>query len=465
MNDDTQVREAARERLFDAALVDAVAAERAAPAGVHSGAERPGRIARVLQAALLLLGVCVTVAVLVLRDRGEAAAQDPDPFDPVFPRIENEWLWGPPGVQFHTQAQLDALPEHGPAFAIAYSQEAVDRLAQQPGVRRLHLAMMAEDLDAETWRRIGRMGDLEMLDILCSVTAADLRELRHAPRLRDVMFSKPRFVFDEALATSLVELPHLSCVQFALTTVRPDALARLAGLPHLKALYFQSRDVGPDWLAALSRIRTLRWLSINVDTGQGSTTAVLTAADLGQLGALRALRSLALSNVSIAEADLELLPKSVEVLALAAAEPLTEAGLRTLLARSNLRGLRLRRVDAGLEHVLCELLPRTRLERFACWPVTERLWQTLEQMQTLRWLGIATSGDVATNLSHCARLEALEQINLTHGGTGFDLSVLRSLQRLRRISVLSDGNLRLSATELGAMQASLGPGVELVVRH
>ncbi|MEZ6036352.1 MAG: hypothetical protein R3F29_02645 [Planctomycetota bacterium] len=442
MSDDTLLREAARERLFDGALADAVRAE-----GGTSGATLASR--RLLHAALLLLGIAVTATLAVWHGPQQTTAQDPEAFDPLRPRVENEWLWGerPPVASDHAQ------------FAT---------LLADASLRKLSISSELELAD-DDWRRLGQLQALEYLRLpLSQCSAHGLRELRHAPNLRALHLSGTNGggTFDLAVATTLLELPHLTCLMLVLCPLETAALRKLSGLPDLHSLYFESCTTEPTWTSALRDLRGLRWLRIIGRLPDPADT--LTARQLRELSAAPQLTTLHLVRFDLDEGDLADLPPTLQFLEVRPNTPLSAAALRTLVARPDLRGLRLSRLSDADRELLHRALPETRLERFSTQgTLGAELQQVLAEQSTLRRIGFEVTGSGAPDLDFCSRLQHLEQLDLSMSeipADGLDLSALRALRHLRRVTFFG-ANARESLTPeaLGAMHDSLGPDVELVV--
>jgi hypothetical protein len=104
MSEPIDVKALARERLFDAVLADAVAAE-----GALVPAQRRPQWARV---AVVLLATLVTIGVALLQGAARRdEAQDPESFDPLFPRIEREFHRDRLAVQLRSVERVRQLPE------------------------------------------------------------------------------------------------------------------------------------------------------------------------------------------------------------------------------------------------------------------------------------------------------------------------------------------------------------------
>ena len=463
MSDSIDAKTAARERLFDAVLADAVAAA----GGVAPTQRRPhwALIAAVLLAALVTIGVALLHAA-ARRDQ----AQEPERFDPLFPRIERRFHRDQEYVQLRSVDRVRQLPPGPlPPVAVLPSQPNADEpvplavleaLLSRGGVRSLTIGGDS-GLPMSSWRAIAALPDLEELSIECEIEAEGMRELRHAPRLRAIAFGKVQFRVGKELVDAVLELPRLDSVSLVRQELPSPALAALAGLPGLQSLYIEGCTTGPDWLEAIAGVRSLRWLGLAVGRFENGS---LTAADLRRLGALPRLESLALAKVDIAAADYAALPDSLQVVRLP--DSVSAAVVRELLARPKLRGLSVGGVDPETESVLCELLPTARLERFGInGALSDPLWRALERMPRLRHLSFRGGRDVGSSLERVVHLEQLEHLEcFDYLPTPEQLRCLRVLPGLRRIVMSRCAQGSQEAVDLEALQQALGAGVDLIVR-
>lgn len=466
MNDEVEVKRAARERLFDAVLADAVAAE--------AGGEGEGRSAhggRFALAAAALLATLVTIGVALLQaGHGRDEAQVPEPFDALFPRVERAGHLDRLGLRIGTVEQARELPD-GPLPPVKVlttdplgdgpiSVEVLEALAGRSGVRSLVIGTHP-GLPIDVWRGIAAMPDLEYVHIGCHVEAPALRELRHAPRLRHVAFGARQSRLGEDLVDALVELPHVDSVSIVWHEVPSAALERLAGLPRLHSLWLEGCELDDGWPDALGELRTLRWLFLS--RGRWDDVRV-SAEELHKLGKLAKLESLGLARAEIPAEGFAALPASLQVLKLHMAAP--PAALRELLTRPRLRGIYLNAWQPGTEDVLCELLPKTKLERFGYHgPLSDRMWRGLQRLPRLRHLSFRTSGDLASCVDRVVELEHLEHLELyTSVPPAESLRPLRKLQHLERLVISRSGNDSAHAADLAALQQAVGADVDLIVR-
>lgn len=462
MSGDVEVEEAARERLFDVVLAEAVAAERASPPAPR------GRQWALVAAVLLAVLVTIGVALLKAADSRDEA-QDPKTFDPLFPRIEREFHFDRLCVQVRSLERVRQLPEgelpplaalpRAPNEGLPVPVDIVDALAGRRGVRSLCVAGDS-GMPVESWRRIAAMPDLEVLTICCDIDAACMRELRHAPRLRALGLEKAKFRISAELMAALLELPRLDSIALSWQELPPSALAALAGLPELRSLYLEKCSTDPGWLDALAQLRTLRWLFLALGPWKNG---VLTAEDLRRIGTLPRLESLSLHAVDIAAADYAALPASLQMVSLH--EPVPASVVRELLTRPKLRGLCLRCADPEAESTLCELLPTTKLERFGCdTGVSERLWDALGHLPRLRHLSFRARKDIAVDLQRVVGLKALEHVGFQASVPAAEtLGCLRDLPQLRRVVISGVGDGTEYRADLVGLQQALGPKVDLIV--
>ena len=457
-----QAKESARERMFDALLTDAVHAE--ASASSAPARERN----RYAQLAAVLLGVIVLVCVTSLQMGAEHAAQDRVPFDPLFPRMDRELHRGPLETQLHSLARAQALPRGKlPPLSVLADDQAtriaiLEELADRPGVRSLVIGGQ-EELPATTWQLVGRMPNLETLCIGCVVEAANVRELRHAPELRLIQFGKGRFELTEEMLLALVELPHLDALQFVWQKLPPETFAILASLPHLHMLYLESCTLADGWLTELRKLRVLRWLSVHFGPYKKGT---LTSEEVKRFSDIRQLQSLRLANVEIEEAGFDALPSSLRVLEFSDGVP--ESALRTLLTRPQLRGFGFDRLDAATDKLLCELLPKTNLERFGCSrSPSEDLWRVLSELPRLRHLRTSGTSDREIQAARWSALKHLEHLEwyVRELPTPEQLQPLKNLASLRRIAIRDiSGSGRTDRRDVEALRRVFGANVEVIVR-
>lgn len=469
MTDEHAIREAARERLFDAALAEAM------QDGAVAAPPRPSSSARLLVAALVMLGGMAIVAAAWWEKRAADPAQEPVRFDPIFPRVEREYPCADDLQQVGTLAMLAALPATARSIGVvvagasnASDPEVVLAAARRPGVRGLYFATDRRPVPAEVWQAIGDMRELELLDLTGSVTAADLRELRRAACLRTLMLG-PRTVVDREVAAALCELPKLSTLSLALGDARSSGLAGLAGLPQLEALVLEQCKLEDDWTQAIGRLRPLRWLCVYGKRFNGPPLP-FTVADAQHLAELPRLSNLKLGGVAIDAGAVAALPASLEVLDLMDAEPLVAADLQRLGSRAQLRGLLLGSVAPADEATLAAVLSRLRLEHFGYRQaqVPEKVWDAVCRQPGLRRLTIACRDRIAADVAHCATLKRLEELELDVClPADVDLSPLAALPKLRRVEV-TDGGGHTGPPEWETLAArlrgQLAPGVEVLVR-
>jgi len=461
------IREAARERLFDAVLWEAIDTE--------AGTVVPRKRRTLKFAVALFVPVLVTVGVAVLKaDGASGGAQDPSRFDPLSPRIEvQRESYVAYALSVSTVEEVQRLPHQAvPPIRVTTGEEGADNagieevieaLANRGGVTTMLIGDGPEP-SVDVWRSVARMADLEEVVIGCQVGAAGLRELRNAPRLRALGLSRPRQELTDEHALALLELVHLERLQLIYQRVASRTLAKLSGLPNLHSFYAEacSRDQG--WIEALCRIKTIRWLGLcGLEYGPKSRGR-LSADDLRALGSLPRLASLNLWRVDVAGGDFGLLPPSLVALHFGGAVP--GEALRELLNRRHLRRLSLVELDVRGERVLSEVLPRSRVEQFRYGSqVPDHLWPVLERSPRLRRLGCHAGSDMGLFLERVLRCRGLEQLRLhSRIPTVAELRRLRDLPQLRRVVILDSEEGRGGELDLGRLREALGAHVDLIVR-
>lgn len=480
MSRDLETKRAARERLFDTMLREAVDAEAATPPA-------PSTRRAWSLAAGLLLGLIVTLGVATLLPSPEQPAhQDPRAFDPIFP--PGEWdRWRKaihvPSVPIQNVEQRANGQRHSivvcePATELGHAQlvESLREVAQHPGVCALHISDLQGRLPLDVWQSIGAMPNLEVFSIhentRCPdlIEARGLRELRHAPKLRHVGLTGGFSAeLTRAEAEALLELPHLTRIDLMLVRKVPnDFLTTLRGLPNLQELHVEQCGLEPGWAAAIAQLRSLRLLFLAGRRPIGREHDKLTAADLRELAAIPRLDSLtvAAAQYDLGPGWLQALPRSLKVLRLAG-EALTPNDFAPLFARhGDLRGFHPGRLTAEAKTALAGHLRGLDLERFGCGTLTPDLWDALREHTNLRYLSV-TLQDLTRDLARCAEHTALEQLDLT---ARFEIdpsafAVLRALPNIRRLTLTTGGNVDIPHfDDAAALREVLGPDVDVVTR-
>lgn len=468
MRNERLVQQRARDRLFAAELAEVLGA----PVREEVGAAAAPQPWNWLAAALVLFGVCVASGVAWLRAREALTeAQQPRGFDAVDPWYEHEPPWDAGGRRYvGHEAELPAVPSTTTDLAVdARRPPLLAAVIERPGVRRLHLVRNPRELDRATWQALGRMPDLEALILQppLQVVAADLRELRAAPKLASLTISSEG-TFDTELAAAVVELPRLAMLALHRMELNAGGIAALSGLPHLERLFLDEVALDGDAAAALATLRGLRLLHV---AGAGERATALLPAQVAPLAKLPRLEVLFLQNLQLEDAALAALPAQLRSLELPLLPDVTAAGFRALRRLTQLRSLSCSVPEAAdARSALVEVLGALPLEHCRVHlrgaALDSAVWGALQRLPNLRRLDVGSRHDLADVVARSAQLRSLVRLTLRCPELPAP-EVLRPLvghPRLRRLELsLANGPIRVAAEPIAALRAVLGPGVELVV--
>ena len=439
---DAELQERARERLLVADLSTVLGS----PLRAVEPRERPASRYSWYAAAMLLLGVVVAGGVAWLQ-RAETASLQAPAADPIEPWFETQWPFRRrpmPLLESDVPALLDRVPVTEEEYLISISSPSAPTLAallERPSLRRVGLGWVRSSssgpLEPELWQRLVQHRELESLLLSGEtwLTAEQVRELRHLPKLQTLCFFEGSITFDRALAEALVELPHLRCLALHGIEIEPAALAVLAGLPHLDTLLLGGRRFdAPVVLAQLSVLRNLQALVCEDRDDQ-----TWSAATVALLDRLPRLRMLDLACRGLDDAALAALPAGLERLSLGNLDLVSADGLSSLRRLTRLRMLGFRamlpeRLDAVVPELVAAL-PIERFDHIVAVP-DPALWRALQAKPALRRLQFGNHfGSFVDLLAGCARCPRLESVAVQCQAlpTAAELTVLRDHPTLRRL--------------------------------
>lgn len=451
-DEEAGVHDRARARLF--------AAEIAAVLDVPVRADETGndrshsRFGQWLLAALMLLGVAVAVGVGWLHKDASREAQQPEAFDPVYPRLQEDMPHVPGIVGVEDLAALAALPPHVDAIATRASSPILEVLAGRRGLRLLSIGTGPDGSDPEptaaALRAIAAIPELEALHLLTtrSPTAEVLRELRMAPKLRTLALGGDGSVpLDRGLAEAIAELPRLQQLLLSRVPLTAAGVRGLSALSDLELLYVDRTAYDDEVFAAFGSLRRLRGLTL-WDLGDGGgKPGTLTTARVRSLGAVPRLVELTLSGFYCDEAALAALPTTLHSLRLVNVPGTTAAGLRQLVRLPLLRSLYYDDLNnPEVQGALAEVVKTAPIEQLLMpgTPLTEPLWQALQAQPRLRSLHLPLGGDFDAVAAQLVRLPRLERLFLSYLSLPERAESLRltELPQLRRLDLVYDGPLK-----------------------
>lgn len=416
------------------------------------GPETPGPTQRHrwLVAALLLIGLGITVAVALLQrhDAGQAqSSPDQDPY--------------PPTRRCVSPKGLDRFPADTPALEIPHlGDDHLHHLRRFRGIQVLHL--VEPKLSVAGMDRLSRMkamGPLVRLRIQGKTFSSGLAALRRLPHLRQLAVIRARIEDTEvqALATCS-KLERLELRQNEKLKLLPETIQSLAELPRLHHLSLRDSP----WLTrrslvGLGRLRQLESLDLRACSGVGFNTRIsghpearygVNAAVLQALARLPALRQLELGSTGMEDGFMKILAgiPELEGLDLSGCQRISSAGFAALPAR-------LKRLVLHNQHLEVADLARFRaLESLQLGGFPAQLnGDTLSQLLREGWGTQLRHLDVRGHLlepAALAQLPALRSLAL-HLHLGKPIrAALGELGRLRgRLLRL---NLRFTASDEGA---------------
>jgi hypothetical protein len=309
-NDDG-LRAAARGRRDDAELAAALGVSIAVVARAEPAPPRRGPFVR---AAIVLLGVLVTVAVALYRRADDVVLQEPASYEPPvdsMPLVEDAAKlasWSPTQRAFYILVKPDA----GLARDLS-------PLARFPGLRTL-LLMGPADWHEGVLAQLAALPRLEVLTIALGANCppARLRELREVPSLRYLTLFLARALGPDDVQ-ALAELPALTVLRLNNGALDAATVRALSTLPKLDALTLYAVDgCREDVLVELRTLHRLRQLELQVmgtprwpGAGDDRGTVGLTPRVAEALQALPLLESLLLRNTAVSVAAIEALPKQL----------------------------------------------------------------------------------------------------------------------------------------------------------
>lgn len=468
---DTMLREQAEERLLTAELADVL------QAAVAPGVDRRRSWRQLVVAALVVLGTAVTLGVAWLARTPDAMAQDP-PFDAVTPWYEQEWPFRGGWVTALTHpVSVASTPAEVDEFVLTVRDEDCSELAaalERPVLRRLSLSWRNEsaaaNLSDALWQRLTAREDLEVLQLMgpFALPPARLRELRRLPRLRSLMLDGAGVALDRATGEALAELPLLRGLFLVSMKLTADGLRVLGALPHLEvlALSHPTGDVAA-WAAALPHLRSVRALVLEE---QGSEPFL----GAGRLKHLRDLPRLVALDVCFADFDdaaLAALPPGLELLGLSGLDRCTAAGLGALSRLRALRTLRLRKaLPDELQPAMYDAIRALPLARVDLLVGTAdaRFWQQMQRLPALRRVAVRPGMAQASVFAGAAACRQLEELTVwcMRLPPPEQLAVLRDHATLRRLVFASDehGPTPFDAAQLAALRASIAVPIDVQLR-
>jgi len=505
-----RLREAAEQRLLDAALEEVVDRERAAQAFVDDVEVEPRRRAAAtpwLAAAALLLGSAVVVAMVLLTADPDPEQADQGPELPPLVKV----------VGAEELARVDAATQNLEVHVASPAD--LDGLLRLESLRAVAIRSVEEgsnhlENDSEAWTDAGadalavlaRCARLERVSI-GYVSGMDPRAclvLQRVPSLRDLELVGVLQLVDRELVASWSKLA-LRRVRLLGVRMHPDGFAALCELPLLHELELENVLHLPRCdLAALGRLRQLRRLVLRgvggrfshslsksnplpgeepeplpeegpvVHTGMqmpGEARHVLTPAIMAAVAGLPELVELSLRGSVVDDAVLARLPDGLRRLHLGVAVGLSPAAVRGLARLRQLEELAWSsiRVDTpsgepdpdpeALGRAWVELLSGLRLRSVRYHGgVDEALRDALARqrdLQTFEW--VAARGVVA-DLSFLGSLSKLQQLKLVNVRE-FDPTPLARMPVLQRIETV-----RAAEPVKAALREALrGRDVELVL--
>lgn len=448
-SDGMAVAERARERLFAAEIAAALDVPlRADEAGDDRSRSLFGQW---LLAALMLLGVAVAVGVGWLRADASREAQQPDEFDPVFPRLQEDVPLLRIVVGVEDLAALAALPPHVDAIATRAGSPILEALAGRRGLRLLSIGTGPDGSDAEptaeSLRAIAAIPELEALHLLTtrSPTAETLRELRAAPMLRTLSLGGDHgVVLDGALGAAIAELPRLRQLFLSSVPLTAAGVRCLSALPQLEQLYVEGSDYDDEVFTAFGSLRRLRGLTLWALDEGAKKPGALTPARVRAIGAMPRLVELSLGGFELNDVAVGALPITLQSLRLIGARGTTAAGLGRLARLPKLRSLQwANRADSEIQAALVEVVKTAPIEQFL-WPsapLSEPLWQALQAQPRLRSLQLQLGADVDAVAAQLVRMPRLERLSLSCTALPERPESLRltELSQLRRLDLLTAG--------------------------
>lgn len=448
-DDGMAVAERARERLFAAEIAAALAAPmRADEAGDGRSSSLFGQW---LLAALMLLGVAVAVGVGWLRADASREAQQPEAFDPVYPRLQEDMPHVPGIVGVEDLAALAALPPHVDAISTRASSPILEALAGRRGLRLLSIGTGPDGSDPEptaaALRAIAAIPELEALHLLTtrSPTAEALRELRAAPKLRTLTLGGDSSgSLDRGLAAAIAELPRLQQLFLSRVPLTAAGVRGLSALPDLELLHVEQSEYGDEVFAAFGSLRRLRSLSLWALAEGGEKPRELTAEHVRALGAIPQLVELAIGGFGCEDVVLAALPTTLQSLRLAYVHGATALGLRRLARLPKLRSLQYDGLtNAEIQAALAEVVKTAPIEQLLLLnaSLSEPMQQALQAQSRVRSLRLSLDGDVEAVAAQLVQLPKLERLSITCVAVPERAESLRlvELPQLRRLDLLTPG--------------------------
>lgn len=424
-----------------------------------------------LQAALLLLGLGVVVAVWWWRERGDASAlQQPG---------QESQSWPLPSISCTGVHELQQLPDdlHGVQLLAELSAPAELAELQRFGeLTQLCVSLPSKvgntrvEIGADELAPLAAMPQLQQLNLLMgSLTPAALAPLAKATRLQVLgLWQVP---LDRDLAAALATLPQLRELRLGDAAVTAAGADGLTQLPRLDTLWLGPCDAaGQARLGTLPGLRVLRISGAGMPAGVlGGTLPELVPA-LWQSLAKAPHAELHLHRCRVDDALLATLPANLEALSLLDCEGVTPAALRGMKRCGQLRSLALGRSVADqreadrLAAAEAELIGALRLCRFEYQGELGAVMARAIAAQTgLCELHLRKPAAGPADLSFVSGLASLQRVVL-YGSWGAEVRPLADCRRLRRVELCSVvGQERPDENAPKLVRAALGPGIEVIV--
>ncbi|MFN3244290.1 MAG: hypothetical protein ACE37K_22485 [Planctomycetota bacterium] len=483
------VRDAVRERLFEAALAEVVTGDPLAEATVDPAASRP---AHALPAAAALFGVAVALAVWWLRqDDLDRASQQPAPI--------------PIPIAAEGGAALRAL-DRG-TVAIRLEEGMPDDLAVLPEFPQLRYVSMNPRTvrgGQQAWQRAGldtlepltRCANLEVLGLpfTAMMSTEHLELLARCPRLRSFEVRGASLRIEPDTVAVLATWPALTRLRLLDAPMSPAGLRALGTVAGLRELeFYRCNQLDDACFEALTSLTNLRLLRI---TGLGPEPTALPglpvpsdwqpdARQLQALHRLEQLRDLTLLGMTWTKAHVDALPDALERLSLSSNQVIPSDAIRSMRRFDGLQQLAFGRVggdDAQRQRTareVADLLGSLRLQTFDWSQQTPpELARAIGSQPSLRRLDLTWHHGL--DLEPMAGLPKLERVTLAarwravgeHGqrprrivpAPSVLADTLRPLAGCRSLRVVTvfAGSLEQPARD--AMRAALPERIELRLR-